>query len=230
MNATSASRAEPVLVWDAPVRVFHWLMVLCFVLAWLSAESERWRMVHVTLGYTMAGLLVFRLLWGAVGTHHARFVNFVRGPLAVGAYLGSLVRGASAHHVGHNPAGAWAILGLLGLTAGVAASGWAVFDGPGGERWAELHEAIAHALLLLVLVHLGGVLVGSWLHGENLVRAMITGRKLAPAAAGVRSARRGVALVLLVAVLGFWWVQWRSAPPPPSGAEAHTIAHAHPAG
>ena len=69
-----------VLVWDAPTRVGHWLIALSFAGAWLTAESERWRLVHVTLGYTLAALVVFRLVWGLVGTRHARFASFVRGP------------------------------------------------------------------------------------------------------------------------------------------------------
>ena len=78
-TAGPGSPARRVLVWDAPVRVFHWLMVASFAGAWLSAESERWRLLHVTLGYTLAGLVVFRVLWGLVGTRHARFASFVRG-------------------------------------------------------------------------------------------------------------------------------------------------------
>jgi cytochrome b len=76
-----------VRVWDVPVRVFHWLLVLSFAGAWLSAESERWRLLHVTLGYTVAGLVAFRLVWGLVGTTPARFASFVRGPSAVLAWL-----------------------------------------------------------------------------------------------------------------------------------------------
>jgi signal transduction histidine kinase len=97
MNTASASRAEaqpataPVLVWDAPVRLFHWLLLLTFAGAWLTSDGERWRMVHVTLGYTMAGLVAFRVLWGLFGTRHARFAAFVRGPAAVVAYLKSLL-------------------------------------------------------------------------------------------------------------------------------------------
>ncbi|HET7525957.1 MAG TPA: cytochrome b/b6 domain-containing protein, partial [Burkholderiaceae bacterium] len=120
MNIASASRADerpgpvkPVLVWDAPVRVFHWLMVLSFAGAYLTAESERWRLLHVTLGYTMAGLLAFRIVWGLIGTRHARFASFVRGRAAVMRYLRSLLGGRPEHHAGHNPAGAWAIVALL---------------------------------------------------------------------------------------------------------------------
>ena len=94
-----------ILVWDLPVRMFHWLTVLSFAGAWLTAESERWRLLHVTLGYTLAGLLVFRVLWGLIGTRHARFTDFVRGPGAVRRYLAALLRGQPEQAVGHNPAG-----------------------------------------------------------------------------------------------------------------------------
>jgi cytochrome b len=148
----------------------------------------------------------------------------------VRAYLRGLLRGAPAHHVGHNPAGAWAIVGLLVLTAVVAASGWAAFDDLGGEWLEELHEATAHAMLALVAVHVAGVLVGSWLHRENLVRAMITGRKAGREAEGARRAWHGLAALLLAAVLAFWWTQWRAAPDRIAGPGHDKIDHAHPAG
>lgn len=216
MNTTSASRAEPlvsasgrrrILVWDAPVRVFHWLMVLCFAGAYLTSESERWRLVHVSLGYTMAALVGFRLVWGLVGTRHARFANFVRGPLAVARYLGSLLRGQPEHHVGHNPAGAWAIVALLALAAGVTATGWAHYNELGGDWLAEAHELAANAMLLTVGVHVAGVVLSSWLHRENLVRAMLTGRKTGRPEDGIHRAGYAVAVLLLAAVLVFgWWL------------------------
>lgn len=230
MNATSASRAEDltalpetgrsaatidgahgVLVWDAPVRVFHWLAVLCFAGAWLTAESERWRLLHVTLGYTMAGLVAFRLLWGFVGTRHARFASFVRGPAAVGHYLRSLWDRRPEHHAGHNPAGGWAIVGLLGLTALATATGWGAFNEVGGDWLEHLHEGAANALLTLVVAHVAGVVLASQLHHENLIGAMITGRKPLSPQDGVKRAWRGVAALMLVAVIGFWVLQWRSA-------------------
>ncbi len=221
MNTTSVSRAEAqtsvpagrkVLVWDAPVRVFHWLMVASFAGAYLSAESERWRLVHVTLGYTMAGLVLFRILWGLVGTRHARFSSFVRGPRAVRRYLVALLRGRPEHHVGHNPAGALAILLLLGLTLAITASGWATFNDVGGAWLGGLHEGAANLMLAVVGVHVAGVLLASRLHHENLVGAMFSGRKPARPEDGVRSAWRSVAALMLVAVLGFWWLQWQTAP------------------
>ena len=193
MNTLSASPAEsPVergLVWDAPVRVFHWLMTLSFAGAYLTAESKRWRLVQVTLGSMVAGLVAFRVVWRLVGTRHARFASFVRGP-----------------------AGALAIVALLELAAAVTATGYAGYNELGGEGLKELHEAAANLMLAIVGVHIAGVLVTSWMHGGNLIGAMVTGRKASRPEDGVRRAWRSVAALMIAAVLGFWAVQWQSAP------------------
>ena len=214
MNTVSASPAERprTLVWDAPVRVFHWLMVVCFAVAWLSGDSERWKLVHITAGYTMAGLVAFRILWGLIGTRHARFADFVRGPGAVFAYLGSLLRRQPEHHAGHNPAGGLAILALLALAVLITATGWANYNELSGEWLEDVHEALATGMLVLVLVHVAAVVVSSRLHRENLVAAMVHGRKPVPPGEGIRAAWRSIAAVMLAAVLGFWWLQWQSAP------------------
>jgi cytochrome b len=207
------SRTPSTLVWDVPVRVFHWLLVLCFAGAWLTAESEHWRLVHVTLGYTMAGLVAFRVLWGLVGTRYARFASFVRGPRAAFAYLRSLFSRSPEHHTGHNPAGALAIVGLLALIGIATASGFATYNELGGEWLEDVHELAANALMALVVVHIAGVVVGSVVHRENLVRSMFSGRKAVPGAEGIRRSWPALAAVMLAAVLGFWWVQWQAAPP-----------------
>ena len=216
--STPASSAggtpQPVLVWDLPVRVFHWLLAASFLGAFVTAESERWRLLHVTLGYTVGGLVVFRLLWGLIGTRHARFADFVRGPRAVVRYLRSLLSGRAEHHVGHNPAGALAIVGLLAASVLIVASGWAIFNDVGGEWLEDLHEGAANAMLALVAVHVLGVIVSSRLHHENLVRAMVTGRKLGPPEEGIRQAWRSLAALMVVAVAGFWTWQFVQAPDP----------------
>ena len=122
-HGTPGATLGRVRVWDVPVRVFHWLMVVCFAAAWLTSESERWRLAHITAGYTMAGLVAFRLVWGLVGTRHARFASFVRGPRAVAGHVRELLHGREAVHTGHNPAGAVAIVLMLGLTLAVTATG-----------------------------------------------------------------------------------------------------------
>lgn len=215
-NATvPEQKTRQILVWDAPVRVFHWLMVLSFAGAFLSAESEYWRLLHVTLGYTMAGLVVFRIFWGLAGTRYARFSDFVRGTKAVARYLGALLRGQPEHHTGHNPAGALAIMTLLGLTLAVTASGWATYNETGGDWLEQAHEALANVMLAIVGAHVAAVIFSSWLQKENLVGAMINGRKPGRLEEAIGSAWRSVAALMLVAVLGFWWLQWQSAPSDP---------------
>lgn len=224
----SAAERRRILVWDAPVRVFHWLAVASFFGAWLTAESERWQLVHVTLGYTLAGLIVFRLVWGLIGTRHARFASFVRGPAAVVRYGRALLRGEPEHFVGHNPAGALAIVGLLAIGAVLTASGWATFNDLGGHAVEEVHEAMADLMMALVGVHVAGVVVSSWLHRENLVGAMVGGHKFGPPAEGIRHAWRSVAVLMLAAVLGFW--AWQSSTAPvasPDGLAAVTAPGAH---
>lgn len=218
MNMPSTSPASRQLVWDAPVRVFHWLMVLSFAGAWLTAESERWRLVHVTLGYTMLGLVAFRIVWGLVGTRHARFASFVRGPRAAWAHLRALIAREPEHAAGHNPAGALAIVAMLVLTLAAGASGWAHFNDIGGELMEEVHEVAANGLLLLVGLHLLGVAAASVLQKRNLVGAMFSGRATVAPQEGIRSAWRSVAALLVAAVLGFWWLQWQAAPNPPLAA------------
>ena len=201
-----------ILVWDAPVRVFHWLLVSSFVGAYLSAESETWRLLHVTLGYTMGGLIAFRVVWGLLGTRYARFGSFVCGPGAVGRYLRSMVAGKPAHYIGHNPAGAVAIVMMLVWGAAIVATGYAVYNDLGGELLGELHEGASNVMLAIVGVHLAGVVFAGYLHHENLPRAMVTGTKQGQVTDGIARAWWSVALVLVLAVSAYWYLQWRDAP------------------
>jgi cytochrome b len=206
------SPSTPVLVWDAPVRVFHWLLVLSFCGAYFTADSERWRLLHVTLGYTVGGLVAFRLVWGLVGTRYARFANFVRGPRAVGAYLRSLLNRQPMHHTGHNPAGALAIVALLLLSALTVGFGWATYADLGGEWLATLHEAAGNLMLAVAGFHLAGVVVSSGLHRENLVRAMFSGRKRGRPDEAIGRNFGVLAALLLAAVLGYWAMAWGTSP------------------
>ncbi|NMG28479.1 cytochrome b/b6 domain-containing protein [Aromatoleum evansii] len=226
----AAEAATNVRVWDLPTRIFHWSFALCFAGAWLTSDSERLRDLHVMLGYTFAGLAVFRVLWGLVGTRYARFASFVFPPRELVSYLKSLLAMKPRHYLGHNPAGAVAIFAMLGLGALIALSGFATYQDIGGEWLEELHEGAASTMLAIVLVHIAGVVVSSLLHRENLVRAMFTGNKPGAPAQGIRHAHRVVGTALLVAVLGFWWAYQSGAaeawlPQPSATADAQDRHH-----
>jgi cytochrome b len=219
----SEARAQKIRIWDAPVRVFHWLLVLSFAGAYLTAESEVWRLVHVTLGYTLGGLLVFRLVWGVIGTRYARFGQFVRGPGAVLRYLKSLRDKRPEHYLGHNPAGAVAIVLLMVLGLLITATGYATFNDLGPGWLAEVHDLAANAMLLVIAGHLVGVVTASIQHDENLVRSMVTGFKTGLPEQGIRRVWRTVAVAIVLVVLGFWWLQWQSAPQAEASAGAALV-------
>jgi cytochrome b len=193
-----------ILVWDLPLRLFHWLLAAAFAGAFVTAESERWRDVHVMLGYTTLALIAFRVAWGFIGTRYARFASFAFGPSRVVSYLRSLATRTPHHYTGHNPAGSWAIYALLAGVFAAGATGLAVYNDMGG-RWLEhLHEFVANAVLAVVAIHVVGVFAGSLLHRENLVGSMVTGRKTGPARDGIGTPRRVVAALLLTLVIGLW--------------------------
>jgi len=174
-----------VRVWDPLLRIAHWTLVASIVSAWITAEIEldAAKRAHEWAGYAALGVIALRLLWGWIGPRYARFGQFVRPPAATLAYARAVIAHAEPRYIGHNPLGGWAVVALLALTAAAGLSGWlSVTDRFWGVEWVqELHEALANALYALVGLHLAGVAFTSWRHRENLVRAMFTGRKPAPA-------------------------------------------------
>ena len=185
---------EYVRVWDRFVRVFHWSLAGLVFLGYFTGEDES--LLHVYAGYGALGLVAARLVWGVLGSRHARFGDFLRSPATAWRYLQGLANGRAQRHLGHNPAGGWMVVLLLasvlmtcvsgvvvyGLEGGGPLAGWLTSGGasalePLEEVWEELHELFANLTLVLVFIHVAGVLASSLVHGENLVRAMITGRK-----------------------------------------------------
>jgi len=169
-------------VWDPLVRILHWTFAIGCAAAFLTEEFGT---LHKLVGYTVLAAVGLRVVWGFVGPGHARFASFVRGPREVVAYLAALVRGCEPYHEGHNPLGAVMILTLLLLLTVIGISGWMMtVDAFWGEDWVEdLHATSADLLLWLVPLHVAGVIFASLRHKENLVKAMITGRKPARVAA-----------------------------------------------
>jgi cytochrome b len=168
-----------VRVWDPFVRIFHWSLVALFIVAFVTGdEIER---LHVVAGYAIAALVVLRIVWGFIGPRHARFSDFVRSPAIALDYLRQSIQGRAPRHLGHNPAGALMTLALLAMLIAISATGiMMTTDAFWGAQWVEdVHEALVYATLGLVVLHVAGVLFASYEHGENLVKAMITGRKRA---------------------------------------------------
>lgn len=203
---TGKANARQVRVWDPLLRLFHWLLLGSFCAAWFSEgelfesiqdrlSGELLQEVHVWAGYVIAGLLLFRLLWGFVGPRYARFSDFVHRPGATLAYVKAVLAWRAPRHLGHNPAGGAMIVVLLLSLCVTIVSGLALYAADKGlgplagllaassdatiDTIKETHEMATNFTLLLVAGHLLGVVWESMLHRENLVRAMITGRKRA---------------------------------------------------
>lgn len=168
---------ETVRVWDPFVRVFHWSLVSLFAFAFLTGDE--WDSAHEKAGYAIVALIVLRVLWGFFGTRHARFSSFVRGPGAVLAFLRDTLRFRAVRHLGHNPAGGAMILALIAAIGVITATGiMMTMDAWWGVEWVEdVHKVAVFATLGLVALHVAGVVLASVEHGENLVKAMFTGRK-----------------------------------------------------
>ena len=175
----SAGTGPTVRVWDLFVRTFHWSLVALFIVAFATGdEIER---VHIAVGYTVAGLVAARIVWGFIGSRHARFSDFVRPPAETLDYMRQAVRGRAPRYIGHNPAGGLMTLALLGMIMAISGTGFMMTtDAFWGAEWVEdVHEGLVYATLGLIALHVAGVVVTSIEHRENLVRAMITGRKRA---------------------------------------------------
>lgn len=189
MSSTDTT-ADWVRVWDPLVRIGHWTLVATFFTAYFTEDD--FMTAHVWAGYVLGGVVSLRLLWGLIGTRHARFSDFVRSPAVTLAYLRDLVGHRARRYLGHNPAGAAMIVALLVCLIITTVSGlglYAVEEGAGplagwlprgdDDVWEEVHEIFANLTLGLVGLHVAGVVLSSLAHRENLVRAMITGRKRA---------------------------------------------------
>jgi cytochrome b len=243
MSTPADGNTQEIRVWDPAVRLFHWSLVVAFATAYLSGDDVL--DVHVWSGYGVTGLVLFRLVWGVIGTRYARFRDFVRGPTAVLAYTRDVLRGRAARYLGHNPLGGAMVVALLLGLAGTTVSGLALYaeqekagpfagwitgahggsgapdtdavvgthraepaasisaayrprpstvsaasscheghraareaEGNEEDGWlGEVHEFLSNVTLGLVVMHILGVFVTGLVHRENLVKAMITGRK-----------------------------------------------------
>ncbi len=186
-----STKSKSVLVWDLPVRLFHWLLVALVIIAWISAEEGGgWMTWHIWCGYGVFTLVLFRILWGFFGSHYARFSNFIYSPHQVIQYITHLLKPSSPHYIGHNPVGGWSVIFLLTVslvqaTTGLFANDDIATEGPLAHWVTEeisslltkIHEANFNILLVLVGLHISAILFYRIVKKENLVLPMITGRK-----------------------------------------------------
>jgi cytochrome b len=219
-----ASELVPVRIWDLPTRLFHWSLVLLVAFSAITGEFGedlplKFMDWHRLSGYAILALLLFRLVWGVIGSTHARFASFVRGPSAALRYVQEILgRAPATRHLGHNPLGAWSVLGLLACLAVQVGSGLFIADedlgveGPFAklvssgvsDTLAEVHEGSFGVLLALIGLHLSAIAFYLFSKGENLVRPMITGLKQLPPEEGAGAAKGGhfLAGVLVMAMAG----------------------------
>lgn len=182
---------EKRLVWDLPLRIFHWLFALSIAASWATAEAGfDWMQIHFYLGYWMIGLVVFRIIWGFVGPRHARFASFLRGPSTLLSYLKSLRSGAPVNTAGHNPAGGLMVIVMMALVALQAGSGLFATDdiawmgpynpaisGAAADKLTSLHHANFNLILASVGLHLMAIIFYWLVKKQNLVGPMFTGHK-----------------------------------------------------
>jgi cytochrome b len=225
MNMTSttfsASASKPATrrTVDAPTRVMHWLMALSFLGAYITADGERWRLLHVTLGYTLAGLLAFRVVWGLVGPRHARLSALWRKLQGLPQWLKGLKAGAPNWRLAQNLLLTLSVVALLALIAPLTLSGYGTYNEWTGEWLEEVHEFFGNALLAVVLAHVAVIAGVSVLRRKNQITPMLTGRVEGAGPDLLKSNHYTVAALLLAAVLGFWAWQWQQAPTASSGGD-----------
>ncbi|MDB5800228.1 MAG: cytochrome [Rhodocyclales bacterium] len=224
MSTENTGPTRKVKVWDLPLRLFHWLLLIAVAAAFTTIWTKSDRNLHMLAGYSVLALLLFRLVWGFIGGFHARFFNFVKGPAGILTYLGTLRAGMhDPTRTGHNALGALSVLALLLSLLFQAVSGLFNYDddlneGPLrkliseslADKLHEAHEINQWIILGLVALHILAILFYRFIKKDDLITPMITGSKALPAEAGVEDARGGHvllgAVVLAIAVGVVWYV------------------------
>ena len=212
VGATGKVRQE-IMVWDMPVRVFHWLLVICFAGAWLTSESERLAMIHYAFGYTACLLVLVRLVWGVIGTRYARFSQFLKSPKAIFEHFMAMLRGHPHHDVGHNPAGGLVMFALMLLILLIGFTGYLTVKEFFGNFASEVHEAIASLVLGLVIVHIIAAIGMSVIERQSLVRSMVTGKKKGFPEQGIRYPQHLIGAVVFLGALYFFYLTLSGALP-----------------
>ena len=215
---------KAVNVWDLPTRLFHWLLAISVGTNLIVEPRGDWQFpVHVTAGCTALALVLFRIVWGLIGSAHSRFADFVRSPRLVLQHLRDLLKLRQKPHTGHNPLGGWMVVALMAMVLATATTG--LFSatrrgmgGPfagviGGEGLSDVHETLGNLMIFLIILHLFGVALHYLVARDNIIGAMITGRKRLDAAIAstepplVSLWRAVIPAVLAIALGAYLWSQ-----------------------
>lgn len=195
-----------VLIWDWPVRLYHWLLVAgiltAFGLAIFAPEHSTLFQYHAIIGILVGVMVILRIIWGIIGSRHARFSSFAYGPRAVLDYFRDIAAGRRTRYIGHNPASSWVIYLMMALVLAIVGAG--LLTAAGYHAFEDIHEMLVYVLLGAAGVHVLGVIVHTIRHRENITLGMINGHKEAHADHAIRSSRpiTGVVFVLLMLFLG----------------------------
>lgn len=223
-NQQKAGAVRPVAVWDLPVRLFHWTLVALLIVAWSTAHGGLdWMRYHLLAGYAILALVVFRLMWGFFGSFHARFSSFLASPRAAWRYGVGLAQGRHQSYLGHNPLGGYMVLLLLALVltqvvTGLFASDDIFFRGPLASHVSgrfsraatAVHKLNINLLIAAVALHVIAIAYYRWRLGENLVKAMFTGKKEVECGLGQPPAQTEVSIwrALILGILSIALAAW----------------------
>jgi cytochrome b len=219
-NINSQIQKHPVKVWDFSIRLFHWSLVILIGFLWWSGTEGEEMDNHVLAGYSVLALISYRIIWGFLGSHHAKFVNFVRSPIKTIKAIPEVISVRSdSHYVGHNPIGGWMVVLLIlalmaqGIT-GLGTTDDIFIDGPLVayldddliSLFSSLHHQIADLLIALVILHLAAVLYHDAIKRERLIKAMVTGIKYSPhpVESSKLPTKRFISTIALLSLIGWW--------------------------
>ncbi len=195
------------LAWDSPIFFTHWLLAFCFVGVIITQESEKFRLVHVTLGYTILGIVGFRLIWGFIGSKYARFTTIKPRFLRVRQNIQAILDGNKEFSIGLNAVGFVAAYLLMGLVLLASASGYLVFNEIGPELISEIHELVGNLLITVVVVHVGSIVLNAIYQRLQKANTEVA-TKIGVLAQRARP-YKWVSIIILLIVVNFWGIQFK---------------------
>lgn len=197
-----------IIVYDLPTRLFHWmfagLFLIAFVLAKTVDDGSAWFSFHSLVGIMLSFLVLLRLIWGFIGTEHARFSGFALRPMDLVQYFKGILTGKKQRWAGHNPASSWAGLIMIFLAAALGTTGYLMTSGPNKEIFEDAHELFANAFIAVVAMHVAGIIIHTFRHREMIGMSMIDGKKidLSPEQ-GISSSKTAVGVLMMGLILSF---------------------------